>query len=249
VAALISVAPAMAAPEGAAMGLLPVPVDADAASGEHRHVGDEPIPHRALVRADDGPDERFYALPRLVTHIDDRAIAAVGSLYEELRLADGEVLDLMSSWVSHFPRRPRRMVGLGMNAKELAANRMLDEHVVHDLNADPRVPFAGASFDAVTCCVSIDYLVRPDMVLAEVARVLRPGGVVVVTWSNRCFPTKAVRAWLERDDAGRIALVEAYLRSASPALEPPETHTLVPPDEHGDPLWASLARRCGVQTS
>src|SRR6516164_8789748 len=123
-------------------------------------------------RIDPSPDNVFYRPLRLVTHIDDGAIAAVGALYEELGLgvagAD-EVLDLMSSWVSHFTRPPRRLTVLGMNDDELAANPQAQARVVHDLNADPRVPFPDDSFDAAVCCVSIDYLMRPIEVFADVA--------------------------------------------------------------------------------
>ena len=125
-------------------------------------------------RADPSPDPVFYEPPRLVTHIDDRAIAEVGRLYDELGLT-GEVLDLMSSWVSHFRTAPQRLVVLGMNGAELDANSQAAERVVHDLNADPILPFADDSFDAATCCVSVDYLVRPVEVFREVARVVRPG--------------------------------------------------------------------------
>ena len=140
----------------------------------------EPLfPDWFFDRADPGPDTAFYGPPRLVTHIDEGAIAAVGELYDELSV-ERDVLDLMSSWVSHFRAPPRRLVVLGMNAAELAANPVLAEHVVHDLNVDPALPFPDASFDDVTCCVSVDYLVRPVEVFGEVARVLRPGGRFVV---------------------------------------------------------------------
>src|SRR6185503_1760636 len=112
---------------------------------------------------------------RLVTHIDEKAIAAVAALYDELEI-DGEVLDLMGSWVSHFRSRPRRLTVVGMNADELAANPMADATLVHDLNADPVLPFADEAFDDVVCCVSVDYLVHPVEVFADVARVVRPGG-------------------------------------------------------------------------
>jgi len=168
-------------------------------------------------RDDASPDEKFYLPPRLVTHIDNGAIAAVGALYAELGI-DGSgstpqrVLDLMSSWVSHFRAPPAELVILGMNDVELTHNTAATERVVHDLNADPRLPFPNASFDAVTCCASIDYLVRPIEVLAQVARVLKPQAPVVLTFSNRCFPTKAVRGWLATDDAGRCAIVATYLK-------------------------------------
>lgn len=192
-------------------------------------------------RADPTPDADFYAPPRLVTHIDDAAIAAVTALYAEQGIGVGAcVLDLMSSWVSHLPARPAELVVLGMNAAELDANPMATERVVHDLNVDPVLPFNGARFDAVTCCVSVDYLVRPVEVLAEAARVLVPGGVVVLTFSNRCFPTKAVRGWLATDDAGRCAIVAAYLRAAGGFDEP--AVSLRTPPGRGDPLYAVVAR-------
>ncbi len=139
------------------------------------------FPPGFFERADGRDDAVFYGPPRLVTHIDDAAIAAVGELYAELGI-DGSaptprrVLDLMSSWVSHFRTPPADLVVLGMNTEELAANPAATQRLVHDLNADPRVPLPDADVDAAVCCVSIDYLTRPIEVLAEVGRVLRPGG-------------------------------------------------------------------------
>ena len=161
-------------------------------------------------------------------HIDDGAIAAVGDLYDELGLS-GDVLDLCASWVSHFHTPPARLVVLGMNAAELEHNPQASERVVHDLNADPTLPFPDASFDAATCCVSVDYLTQPLHVFDEVARVLRPGGVFVCTFSNRCFPTKAIRGWLASDDAGHVAIVEEYFRRSRGWDEPWPSAGLHPP--------------------
>ncbi|MEO6998126.1 MAG: class I SAM-dependent methyltransferase, partial [Terracoccus sp.] len=125
-------------------------------------MADDDWPAGFFDRQDPGDDADFYAPPRLVTHIDDGAIAAVRELYDELGVPDGRVLDLMSSWVSHLSRKPSGgLAALGMNAVELQANPVADEVVVQDLNADPRLPFDDGSFDAVVCCVSIDYLIRP----------------------------------------------------------------------------------------
>ena len=136
---------------------------------------DRPDPHREhfppgfFDRSDESDDADFYAFDRFVTHIDGGAIAAVGQLYAELDLT-GEILDLCSSWVSHFGTKPARLVVTGMNRAELGANQMADDWVVHDLNADPALPFGEAAFDAVTCCVSVDYLTRPLDVFAEAGK-------------------------------------------------------------------------------
>ena len=199
-----------------------------------------PFPPGFFDRADETGDERFYAVDRLVTHLDDAAIAAVTALYDELGLT-GEVLDLCSSWISHFSAPPRRLVALGMNAAELAANEAADEWLVHDLNADPRLPFPDASFDAATCCVSVDYLTRPLEVFAEVARILRPGGPFVCTFSNRCFPTKAIRGWLATDDHGHCAIVGEYFRRTGDFAPPVAERRN--PGAPGDPLYAVWAQR------
>ena len=201
----------------------------------------DPFPPRFFDRADPAADRDFYGWPRLVTHIDEGAIAAVGALYEELGIS-GDVLDLMGSWVSHFRTRPTHLTVLGMNAAELAANPQAEATTVHDLNADPRLPFVDASFDAAVCCVSVDYLVRPVEVFGEVARVLRPGGPFVCTFSNRCFPTKAIRGWLEADDEGHCRIVARYFALSGP-WGPVTAERRTPAFHRGDPLFAVWSRR------
>jgi SAM-dependent methyltransferase len=192
-------------------------------------------------RQDPTPDDRFYQPDRFVTHIDDGAIDAVGGLYAELGV-EGEVLDLMSSWVSHFRVTPRRLVVLGMNERELAANGQAAALVVHDLNVDPTLPFADESFDDATCCVSVDYLIRPVEVFAEVARVLRPSGRFVVTFSNRCFPNKVIRGWAMAMPAGCLEIVGRYFRLSN-GFEEPTAHRRMPLTGFGDPLWGVWATR------
>ena len=192
-------------------------------------------------RIDESPDPSFYVVPRFVTHIDDGAIAAVTALYDELLPHHGPVLDLTSSWRSHLPAgRTGPVVGLGLNAEEMADNPQLDEVVVHDVNAEPLLPFDDRAFAAVVCCVSVQYLVQPLETFAEVARVLEPGGPFVVTFSNRCFPTKAVATWLAGDDGDHLRLVEAYVRE-TPALGPPASRSHRP--RWGDPLHGVWTRR------
>jgi SAM-dependent methyltransferase len=182
-------------------------------------------------RTDESADVAFYAPDRFVTHIDDRAIAAVGALYEHLAVT-GRVLDLMASWVSHFRTPPSELSVLGMNHRELAANEAATSRLVHDLNADPRLPFADSRFDAATCCVSIDYLTQPIEVFREVRRVLVDGGLFVCTFSNRCFP----------DDRGHQAIVAEYFRRSGGWTDP-SAALCTPPGTAGDPLYAVWARR------
>ena len=200
----------------------------------------EPFPPGFFDRSDESGDALFYSWPRLVTHIDDGAIAAVGALYAELGL-DGNVLDIMSSWVSHFRSAPANLTVLGMNLAELSANPQASARVVHDLNAQPELPFADASFDAVVCCVSVDYLTQPVAVFRDVARVLRPGGPFVCTFSNRCFPTKAIRGWLASSDEQHAEIVAEYFRRSGGFGEP-VVERRTPVGHRGDPLFAVWGR-------
>ena len=198
------------------------------------------FPPGFFSRTDESGDDRFYSFDRFVTHIDAAAIEAVGALYDELDLT-GEVLDICSSWISHFRSPPRQLVAMGMNENELRANEVASSWVVRDLNRTPVLPFEDLSFDAVTCCVSVDYLTNPLEVFAEVARVLRPGGLFVCTFSNRCFPTKAIRGWLLADERGRCDIVARYFRLSSGFDEPEVVHRN--PGARTDPLYAVWAPR------
>ncbi len=202
-----------------------------------------------LERADASPDGLFYAQPRLVTHIDAAALRALTAHYQAALPPPSPalaLLDLCASWISHYPAGHtkatcQRVAGLGMNAAELAANPALSEHAVHDLNADPRLPYASASFDAVTCCASIDYLARPVEVLREVHRVLRPGGACILSFSNRCFPSKAVALWLRSSDAEHVRWVGGLLRCAG--FSPPQAFDLSPAPGRSDPLFVVSAAK------
>jgi ubiquinone/menaquinone biosynthesis C-methylase UbiE len=192
-------------------------------------------------RVDDRPDDAFYDSPRFVHHVDEPFRERLTALYDRVLSPGDDVLDLASSWVSHLPEGPYgRVVGHGLNEAELAANDRLDEFVVQDLNVDQSLPFADRSFDAVVCAVSVQYLQYPGAVFAEVGRLLRPGGVVVVSFSNRMFPTKAVRAWREASMDDRIELVARYLRTAGLFTAGEATVETGP---GRDPFYAVVARR------
>ncbi|HEV8678489.1 MAG TPA: methyltransferase domain-containing protein [Stellaceae bacterium] len=201
------------------------------------------LPPGAFAKLDDEEDELFYEPPRLVYHIDDGAVAALTEFYRAVLPKGGVLLDLMSSWVSHLPPEIEygEVIGLGMNAEELAANKRLARWFVQNLNRDPALPLAGASADAAMICVSVQYLQQPVAVLREVGRVLRPGAPIVISFSNRCFWTKAVAIWRALDDDGHAALVERYLRHAGFAAI--ETHRLAEwVEDQSDPLIVVIGR-------
>lgn len=198
------------------------------------------FPPGAFARDDDSDDAAFYAPARLVTHIDDQAIAALRHFYGEAIAPGSTVLDLMSSWVSHLPDDLplAAVIGHGMNRAELAANPRLTQAIVQDLNRDPALPLAEDSCDAALCCVSVQYLLQPVAVFGEVRRVLKPGAPFIVSYSNRCFPTKAVAIWRSLDQRGHASLIHRYMTAAG--FSEMRAHVLAN-GMHGDPLVAVVA--------
>ena len=174
------------------------------------------FPPGAFERVDDGDDAEFYKPPRLVTHIDEQAIAELRGYYGKALKPCATVLDLMSSWVSHLPDDLplKRVIGHGMNDTELKANPRLTEWFVQDLNSETALPLDDDSCDAVLCCVSVQYLRKPVEVFAEVRRVLRADAPFIVSYSNRCFPTKAVAIWRSLDLQRHASLVQLYFEQA-----------------------------------
>lgn len=187
-------------------------------------------------------DRFFYESPRLLTHIDDATIEALTGLYLDLIPPDSRVLDLMSSWVSHLPseRSYASVTGLGMNLAELEANTALTERTIHDLNANPTLPYADASFDIALCAVSVQYLTQPVEVFRDVGRTLVPGGTFMVSFSHRLFPSKAVAVWQELGPQDRVRLVATYFGLAGNFGEP----VFIDRSPAGaDPLWCVGAQR------
>jgi hypothetical protein len=193
-------------------------------------------------RLDDSYDELFYLTPRLVVHIDDAAIRTVGEIYLSRLPRGGAILDLMSSWRSHLPPElmPSRVVGLGLNRSEMEDNPALTEIVTHNLNRAPQLPFEDASFDGVVLTVSVQYLIHPLEVFAEVGRVLKSGAPFIVTFSNRMFPAKAVAIWANASEQQRVDLVGYYF-THSAAFE--KIEMIDRSSGETDPLWAVLGYR------
>jgi hypothetical protein len=208
-----------------------------------------------FARTDEEDDALFYKEPRLITHIDSQAQKIISTLYGDLLQPGTRVLDLMSSWRSHVPESLElaALVGLGMNSEEMADNPRLTDFVVHDVNNQPRLPFEDQSFDAVICTVSVEYMTRPFEVFADVARILKPHGYHIHTFSNRWFPPKAIRLWTELSEFERMGLVlEYFLRSgAYESLETysskgwprPETDRYYPELMTADPVYAVWGQR------
>jgi len=206
-------------------------------------------------RQDETPDAAFYDRPRLVQHLDATARSHVSDLYGRLLPPTASVLDLMSSWVSHLPEnlQVEQLVGLGMNAEELANNERLTHRRVQDLNEYPKLPFSTERFDAVICTVSVEYLTRPQEVFDELSRVLRPGGIAVMVFSNRWFPPKVVRIWTELHEFERMGLVMEYFNQTGQfvdietwsmrGLPRPYDDKYFPELRYSDPVYAVWGRK------
>ena len=188
----------------------------------------------------------IFARETPYTRIDGAAIAAVTNLYREVLPQGGAILDVMSGWVPHLaPEAPyRRVVGIGLERRALAENPFLDEWRVQDLNRNPFLPFAASEFDGATICAAIQYLARPAEVLRDIARVLRPGAPLIVTFSNRCVATKAIGCWCLHDETGQLCLVAQHFAEAGNWADI-RCLDRTPPGG-GQPLYAVIGRSLGA---
>lgn len=226
-----------------------------------------PFTKNDFARIDYYNDGLFYALPRLVYHIDEPAVCALTQHYRRSIAKNSDVLDICSSWVSHypteFPEKMNSIRGTGMNPIELFLNDQLtDGFVVADLNGDDLInkpsdkfyegiddegrrdlfsAWEDESVDVITCALSIDYLIDPVKVLKACNRILRPGGKIIVSFSNRCFGTKAIRVWRVNKNSFHVELVNAFFKYAG-NYESPLAYDITPtiPDrnkKYRDPLF------------
>ncbi|MEM9507862.1 MAG: class I SAM-dependent methyltransferase [Cyanobacteria bacterium P01_E01_bin.35] len=206
-------------------------------------------------KLDNTNDLYFYDAPRLVTHVDEDFIDHLTNLYRERLQSESRVLDLMSSWISHLPAEVKfsHIEGHGMNEEELAKNERLDHYFVQNLNQSPKLPLEDTDFDAVLITVSIQYLQYPEAVLSEIYRVLKPNGVVIISFSNRMFYHKAIAAWRDGTDTDRVNLVRKYFQSVD-GFSQPEVVAHQPPLPGflqmlglagGDPFYAVIASKLG----
>lgn len=206
-----------------------------------------PFSKEDLSRYDESPDTVFYSSPRFVTHIDDAAIRALTKFYEANlppATPGTAVLDMCSSWISHYPKNYKqdRIVGMGLNGDELARNAVLTEQIVQDMNVNTQLPFADNTFDAITNAVSVDYLCQPLEVFQEMRRVLKRGGVAIMSFSNRCFWTKAIQIWTSTGDVDHVLIVGSYFHYAG-GFERPEARDISPNPGRSDPMYVVYARK------
>jgi SAM-dependent methyltransferase len=197
-------------------------------------------------------DNLFYEQPRFVTHVDEGFIQQLTDLYQERLQPNTRLLDLMSSWVSHLPAMTFTHVeGHGLNEEELGRNSRLDHYFVQNLNQEPTFPLEDQSFDAVLNTVSVQYIQYPEAIFSEIHRVLKPGGIAIISFSNRMFYQKAIQAWREGTEGDRVKLVTGYFASV-PGFTKPEViarQSQVPGIMQllgmggGDPFYAVIAHR------
>ncbi|KAH8954410.1 hypothetical protein BDL97_08G077900 [Sphagnum fallax] len=233
----------------------PVPVLAKAKTSEAEEIlrtvqWPEQFPFKTedFQRYDESPDTDFYSAPRFVTHIDDYAINALTKYYASVFPASNSpgvvILDMCSSWISHYPKgyKQEKIVGMGLNADELKRNPVLTEYVVQDLNTNPVLPFQDNTFDVITNVVSVDYLTKPLEVFREMNRVLKPGGLAVMSFSNRCFFTKAISIWTSTGDTDHVWIVGSYFHYAK-GFEPPQAVDISPNPGRTDPMYVVFSRK------
>ncbi|AFY40415.1 Methyltransferase type 11 [[Leptolyngbya] sp. PCC 7376] len=202
-------------------------------------------------KLDISDDVFFYDYPRFVTHVDDGFIEQLTALYEELLTPDSRILDLMSSWVSHLPDMTFSHVeGHGMNEDELAKNPRLDHFFVQNLNENLKLPLDDQSFDAVLIAVSVQYLQNPEAIFSEIQRILAPGGLCIVSFSNRMFYQKAIAAWRDSSDSDHIRLVKRYFSSTEGFSDPQAIAKSAQPNilqmigmGNRDPFYAVVAQK------
>jgi hypothetical protein len=203
-----------------------------------------PFKPEDFFRSDQGADTSFYAVPKLVYHIDEPAVASLTQYYRNTIKDGSDVLDICSSWVSHypleFPDTMGKISATGISTLELQFNDQLTGgYKQADLNVETKIPYPDNSFDVVTCVVSIDYLIDPVTVLKEAHRVLRKGGKVILSQSNRCFPTKAIAMWLKMNDRQHLELINGYFQYAG-GFEPRKAYDItatLPDNGYRDPMF------------
>jgi len=127
-------------------------------------------------------------------------LAQLATTVLSLAPAGGELLDLgcgSGDLARHLAAGGYRMTGCDISPRMLEQAAAADPgRTVRWVALEPdwrSLPFAQASADAVVAASVFEYLADPARVLAECARVLRPGGVLLCTVPRLAHPVR----WLE----------------------------------------------------
>ena len=167
------------------------------------------------TKTDISDDEFFYQKPRFVHHLSDSFRNRLTSLYSEYLLNHHIILDLMSSWVSHLPSNIsyKKVIGHGMNEAELSSNERLDKFFVQNLNKKQNMPIEDSSVDVGLIVAGWQYLQYPEKVSLELSRVIKSDSLLIISFTNRAFWTKAPNIWTYSSEEKRIEYVTSVLTS------------------------------------
>ena len=165
------------------------------------------------TKSDICDDEIFYQQPRFVHHLSDSFRNRLTSLYSEYLLNHHIILDLMSSWVSHLPSNIsyKKVIGHGMNETELSSNERLDRFFVQNLNKKQNMPIEDSSVDVGLIVAGWQYLQYPEKVSLELSRVIKSDSLLIISFTNRAFWTKAPNIWTYSSEEKRIEYVTSVL--------------------------------------
>ena len=164
-------------------------------------------------KSDISDDEIFYQQPRFAHHLSDSFRTRLTSLYSEYLLKHHIILDLMSSWVSHLPTniRYKKVIGHGMNQAELSTNQRLDSFFVQNLNKKQNMPIEDSSIDVGLIVAGWQYLQYPEKVSLELSRIIKSDSLLIISFTNRAFWTKAPNIWTYSSEENRIEYVTSVL--------------------------------------
>ncbi|WP_019091341.1 class I SAM-dependent methyltransferase [Komagataeibacter europaeus] len=202
-------------------------------------------PHSFTVASTES-DTAFHSRRPAGPMLDQGALTAITTLYRTLLPEDGNILDIMAGPDSHLPPDMEfdSVIGIGVNTQALDSNPRLTDRVVEDINETPDLPLADESMDAALLCDVVPYLRQPTQVFRDIARVLQPGGLIIITFGDRFIPQKATALWQALDEGDRRRMLSILLQRAG--FGPVDNGNVTPAPEDlfwHDAVHAMTARR------
>ncbi len=167
------------------------------------------------TKANNDNDSLFYLVPRFTFHLDDTFRRRLTDLYKDQISSSSDILDLMSSWVSHLPKdiKYNSIVGHGLNEDELRSNKRLDKYWIQDLNTDQKLPLPDSSIDVCLVVAGWQYLQYPEAIANELFRIVRPEGKLIVSFTNRAFWEKAPKVWTNSTSHQHLHYISSVLQA------------------------------------